>query len=184
MVIAMNIPPDSTIAELGVGRGDFSQFLIDHVRPAKFVAFDLWNLHEQPELWGDATSALFENKTQQQFFLSRFAAKSARIIVEDGPSYERLETYPDQTFDLIYIDAGHDYESVKRDAAVSIRKAKNNGVLVFNDYIMNDAGGAYGVVQAVNELLEIGEWKVVGFSLHKQMYCDIALRKISHMPSA
>ena len=51
------------------------------------------------------------------------------------------------------------------------------GLLVFNDYIMVDHhyGTPYGVVRAVNELVTASDWKVVGFALQQQMFCDIAL---------
>ena len=64
-----------------------------------------------------------------------------------------------------------------RDTEVSIRKLKENGVLVFNDYIICDhvAGVAYGVVPVVNDLCVNHGWKVLFFALQRQLFCDIGL---------
>jgi hypothetical protein len=95
-----------------------------------------------------------------------------------------LAKYPDKSFNLIYIDADHSYEAVKRDTNVAKAKLADNGILVFNDYTMFDHlnGVPYGVVQAVNELIVSEDWRVCGFSLQKFMFCDIAIRKLSGLP--
>ncbi|WP_341319323.1 class I SAM-dependent methyltransferase [Paraburkholderia sp. IMGN_8] len=167
------------IAELGVAAGDFSQFMMDKLQPKKFVAIDLFDMHKYPVIWGKPSTELFENKTQLEYFRMRFASKMDRIATEEGPSYDMLDKYPDGFFDLIYVDAGHDYESVKRDAEVSARKVKKSGTIVFNDYVLYDpfGEGPYGVVQAVNELVTAGPWRVAGFALEKNMFCDIAVKR-------
>jgi uncharacterized membrane protein len=68
---------------------------------------------------------------------------------------------------------------VSRDAAISTQKIKPDGVLVFNDYILYDSsmGVEYGVVQAVNELVDSGAWRVAGFALDRSMFCDIAIKQ-------
>jgi len=35
----------------------------------------------------------------------------------------------------------------------------------------------YGVVQAVNKIVDEGGWKVTGFALEKNMFCDIAIQR-------
>jgi hypothetical protein len=54
-----------------------------------------------------------------------------------------MATYPDKFFDLVYIDASHRYEDVVLDAAQSLRVIKDDGLLIFNVYIMH-----YHVLQA------------------------------------
>ena len=85
---------------------------------------------------------------------------------------------PDRYFDLIYIDAGHSYADVKKDCKAATKKVKEDGILVFNDYVLWSPweGWAYGVVQAVNELICDG-WDVVGFALASDGYHDIAVQK-------
>jgi len=54
-----------------------------------------------------------------------------------------------------------------------------DGTLIFNDYVMYDhlQRVEYGVVQAVNQLVIDGDWRVVGFALNHNMFCDIAIRR-------
>ena len=94
-----------------------------------------------------------------------------------NPTVEVDVRLEDGAFDLVYVDAGHEYDEVRRDGAVAARKLTPGGVLIFNDYIMVDHhyGTPYGVVRAVNELVTASDWKVVGFALQQQMFCDIAL---------
>lgn len=51
-------------------------------------------------------------------------------------------------FDLIYIDACHSYESVKREIALSLKALKEGGVISGHDMLFKENG----VLQAVNEM--------------------------------
>lgn len=89
------------------------------------------------------------------FYRQRFAALGSTVTFDKGLSHECLAAYPNNFFDLIYIDAGHDYDNVQRDASISATKIKDDGILVFNDYVLYDPflEEEYGVVPAVNELV-------------------------------
>lgn len=179
MLLALRPEKGLIVGEVGVGIGGFSRFLIDHMRPARFIAIDLFDLHTKPELWGDATSALFGGRSHRAFYEQSFSYARDIMVVEQGLSHERIAACADDFFDILYIDAGHTYDDVRRDAAAAGGKVKQDGLLVFNDYTLHDHLGQvrYGVVQAVNELIVASDWKVVGFSLQHYMYCDIALQR-------
>ena len=167
------------VAEVGVALGEFSGFLMEELQPAQFVAFDTFDMHESPSHWGVSSSVLFGGLSHQDFFRKKFSGKSDIVVLEPGRSHDTLPLYPERYFDLIYVDAGHTYEDVKRDADIAKNKLKEQGVLVFNDYVMFDhmLGVPYGVVQAVNELVTSEGWCVVGFALQQHMFCDIAVQR-------
>jgi hypothetical protein len=176
LISSMRFVQGGVIAEVGVAGGEFSQYLLNEFRPRKFVAFDIFTWHESPcfdPLWLD-------NMTHLDYYKRRFANR-AQVVVEVGMSHISLAKYPDKSFDLIYIDADHSYEAVKQDANVAKVKLADNGIIVFNDYIMFDHldGRSYGVVQAVNEFIVREDWRVCGFSLERNMFCDIAIRRPS-----
>lgn len=179
MIVALKdrLPQNPAICEVGVALGDFSEFLLDTLRPRELIALDLFGLHELDELWGRPTGEIFHGKSHAQYFRDRFASKPVRVI--EGDSVAALASLPDQSLDLIYIDGDHSYEGAKADAGQALLKVKPEGLLIFNDYIMYDhlQGGAYGVVQAVNELVDETDWKIVGFALQHRMFCDIALQR-------
>ena len=178
MLLSLRPQKGLVIGEIGVGFGHFTHFVIEHMKPAKFVAIDLFDLHTLSELWGKPASEHFGTRSHRAFYEETFAYAGDIMVVEQGQSYERIATYPDGFFDILYIDAGHTYDDVRRDAAASVGKVKDDGLLVFNDYTLYDhLGHPYGVVQAVNELIVVSDWKVVGFSLQHYMYCDIALSR-------
>jgi hypothetical protein len=77
------------------------------------------------------------------------------------------------------VDGDHTYDGVRRDVDVAVLKLKDDGTLVFNDYIVfsHFEMQMYGVVHVVNEMCPSGEWEMVGLALDTQMYCDVALRQ-------
>ena len=104
------------------------------------------------------------------------------VTLHEQDSATCLATFPDHYFDWIYIDADHSYPAVRRDADIGLRKIKEDGYLVFNDYIFwsHEQMMPYGVVAAVNELCIEQNLVWVYFALHQSMYCDVALRRRPH----
>jgi len=96
-----------------------------------------------------------------------------------GLSWDTLSTFPDNHFDWVYVDAAHDYESVKKDLEQSYRCLKNDGYIVMNDYIMFDhfTKENYGVVQATNDFMIENDFEMLFFALHPDMFCDVLIRK-------
>ena len=156
-----HLPKRGRVAEVGVWKGDFSDHILRQCQPAQLHLFDL--------------------NFRRFSIRDRFAAEAAaeRVVFHEGDAAVTMDAMPDAYFDWMYIDAGHDYASVKADALLGARKVKSGGLLVFNDYIFwsHTESRPYGVVQAVNELCVDDGWKVSAFCLHTGMYCDIAVTK-------
>ena len=180
MVRSLGIPHFGAIAEVGVAHGDFTDFLLRELEPAHFYAIDLFEMEKVPVHWGIKQEVLFQGKTHYDFYCNRFNNLGARISILRGDSTARIADLPDASLDMIYIDANHSYEFVSKEAALSASKIKPDGTLIFNDYIAYDpfAKCEYGVIQAVNEIIDSG-WRVTGFALEKNMFCDIAIRRAS-----
>lgn len=179
LISSIGIGEHGVIGEVGVAVGDFSAILLDRLKPALFVAFDLFELHLDKALWGLTTEEIFGNDTHLAFYQRRFQSRGRQVVTEKGPSHETLAKYPDRFFDMLYIDAGHDFESVKRDAELAVAKIRPSGILVFNDYIMFDHVTAteYGIVPVVNTLVVREDWQVLGIALQRHMFCDIAIQR-------
>jgi hypothetical protein len=142
------------IAEIGVADGYFSEFLLSQLKPEKFVAFDIFTMYEFTTDFAGRTD-VFNNMTQLEHYRRKFADRGYQVVIEVGMSQQNLAKYPDKSFDLIYIDGDHSYASVKQDTNISKAKLADNGIIIFNDYIMYDYvnGMTYGVVRSVNELV-------------------------------
>jgi tetratricopeptide (TPR) repeat protein len=179
MIVGLDLPRHGLLVEVGVARGDFSDFLISLNDPIKFVAIDLFEMEQQPEHWGIKQEVLFDNMTHVDFYKRRFALLGDRIDVKRGWSHEKMAEIPDGVCDLIYIDADHGYENVIREAEMALRKIKPDGTIVFNDYTSYDPylRIPYGVVKTVNEIIVRENLRVIGFALEPGMFCDIAVRR-------
>jgi hypothetical protein len=70
-------------------------------------------------------------------------------------SDEAAREIPDGTLDFVYLDARHDYESVKEDIALWYPKVKAGGVLAGHDYMDQEMIGdtMFGVKRAVDEFV-------------------------------
>ncbi len=182
LIAALELPPAPVVCEVGVAVGDFSAFMIELLKPARFTAMDIFTMHELNDFWGVPRERVFGKLTHLQFFRERFSAMGDRMVIVEGDSAINLTRLEDRSRDLIYIDANHDYDPVKRETEHAVRKIKDDGIIVFNDYIMYDhwAKIPYGVVQVVNELLAGGGWYVTGFALNHSMFCDIAIARRPH----
>lgn len=167
------------IAEVGVALGEFSKFMIEKLKPAEFFAFDLFKIHHDQTLWGRPTSEVLGGLTHREFYERAMRGSETTVSIHEGLSTETLPRAEQGFFNMIYIDAGHQYEDVIADGRIAASKLKDNGVIVFNDYIMHDPfiKSDYGIVQAVNEMVVNEGWKVIGFALQQHMFCDIAIQR-------
>jgi Methyltransferase domain len=166
------------VAEVGVMYGDFSDFILITIEPEVFVAIDRFDLH-RATISGKNSSEKFQGATHREFYEKRFSARGKQVRCEEGDSSECLSRYPDSTFAMIYIDAAHDYQSVKKDADVAKQKIKPAGILIFDDYIKYSHydDSYYGVIPVVNDLVVNQGFEVLGFALQSEMYCDVAIRR-------
>ena len=108
-----------------------------------------------------------------------YVHESDTVTFYRGESSSSLLAQSDKKYDFIYIDAGHDLIDVARDADAAMGKLKDDGMLIFNDYIpfAYKEMRPYGVVAVVNSMVVHGNWEVAAFAFQNNMYCDIALRR-------
>ncbi|WP_227743807.1 class I SAM-dependent methyltransferase [Burkholderia gladioli] len=179
LVSDLQVKASPLIAEVGVALGTFSKFMIERFKPSQFHAFDLFQIHHDATLWGKPTKEVLGGLTHLDFYQRTMLGSPSLVVTHAGLSSETLPKIPDSFFDLIYIDAAHTYDEVRADAKLSSSKLKDNGILVFNDYIMYDpfVKAEYGIVPVVNEMVVNHGWKVIGFGLQKDMFCDIAIQR-------
>lgn len=174
------LPKGGRVAEVGVGLGRYSRKIIDVMRPAELVAIDTFELRA----WSGPQGARqhFKEGEHEQHFRDQFRAEIADglVSVRRGFSVEVLNQYPDRHFDMIYIDAAHDYENVRADLAVAGRKIKEDGYILMNDYTIMDPllQQPYGIVQATHEFCLREGWGFAYLALHPYLFCDVALRKL------
>jgi len=180
--ILPHVPKGGVVAEIGVGFGNYSRKILDIVQPSHFVAVDTFGLDRRSWLGRQPYADILGGKSHEDFYRDRFSAEIDKGVVslKKGFSVDVMEGFPDDQFDMIYIDANHTFESVKADLAVSARKIKDTGWLILNDYTVVDPLllMPYDIVRAVHEFCLEEGWKIELFALHRFMFCDVALRRL------
>jgi predicted O-methyltransferase YrrM len=169
---AKHIPKGSRILEIGTLAGDYAEVLINEVKPASIDLIDVFEAHDWPDCNRFSKAGHFD------FVKNRF--KNVKAITYHKGYSEQIMPTLDKTFDYIYIDANHDYEHCKTDLINALPLLAEDGIIGFNDYIVDkDHGVDYGVIEVVCEFLDQNkDWEVVGFALQENMYADIYIKRM------
>jgi len=138
----------STIIEIGVFQGNFSTYLLTHLKPSKLYLIDHWQDGQIVSEDGDGNYVetysgveLYQNVTK------KFAEKSeVDVMRKSSEILDDPYTFDDQSIDLIYIDGDHSYEVVLKDLKAAIRLLKPGTGWLAGHYFHES-----GVKQAVME---------------------------------
>ncbi|WP_421228007.1 class I SAM-dependent methyltransferase [Aeromonas enteropelogenes] len=142
LALLEKLPTQGVVAELGVAAGDFSRQIMDICAPAQLHLVDIWG----SDRYGEELYLSVNNHFQQQ-------QQRGEVTIHRKPSLEALESFPDQTFDWIYIDTTHSYELTRDELRACARKVKSTGIIAGHDYIQGNwrSQYRYGVIEAVHE---------------------------------
>ena len=151
------------IAELGVDDGDFTDFLLDALNPDEFVLIDMWESRRY--------------RSKEEFVAKRFN-NDPRIVVDKGLSTDRLATHADQSFDFIYIDTNHSYDTTIEELRLARRKTKPGGTIAGHDFCTGNIvnGVVYGVITAVTQFLAEGGVSLTGLSIEPHGHFSFMLK--------
>lgn len=117
-----------TMAEVGVRDGRTTFHLLDHCPELTIYAIDM---------------------SIKEFYNKEVANKyKSRLIPIEATSEVAADRIPDCSLDLVFIDANHSYDYVKKDIIKYTPKLKENGLLTGHDIDYP------GVNQAVNEMIK------------------------------
>ena len=136
-----------TIAEIGCDSGWTTGYILREVghmldcfiAVERIVKYTLYSEFQWDEIdeWG---------KTRKPAVLMRMASVDAAKLIADC------------SLDFIFIDADHDYKSVKEDIDAWTPKVKYNGIIAGHDY---DPTGGFDVWRVVDEYYGKGNFEVI-----------------------
>lgn len=136
-------------AEVGVKEGKFISHLLAKFPRLDMFAIDPWEVQEGEkedykdwdfisiyDEYRDRTKDVYDRVREMRMY-SEDAAK----IIEDG------------SLDFVFIDAQHDYESVKKDIALWLPKVRPGGIISGHDYSYDPTYKHYEITKAVDEMI-------------------------------
>ncbi len=139
--------------EVGVERARFSKILCQANPTLKLYGVDPWLFFE------DYRNHVNQERLDEFFRETRERMKPFNFQIIRDSSVNAARRFDDQILDFVYIDAMHDYKSVKEDIAAWHPKVKKGGIVSGHDYVDgrdNDRPDKpdYGVKKAVNQWVE------------------------------
>lgn len=152
-LLKMMLPKSPThlkIAELGVWKGRQTAMwvveLLNNGHTFEYHAID----------WFSSTYNIGYGTTTYEIAKNNLSKVIDKINLIKSPTSPASMLFPDEHFDIVYVDAGHEYHAVKSDIKNWLPKVKKGGWICGDDYI----GGWPGVIKAVDgyfdKIIKIG----------------------------
>ncbi len=123
-LIDENITDQTIICEIGSFAGVSSELFSIYCK--KIYCIDKWDAYY------DVNSMEIMMEAENKF--DKLINKYDNIIKLKMSSLEAVKLFPDEFFDIIYIDASHLYNDVKTDIINWLPKIKKNGIISGHDY--------------------------------------------------
>ena len=142
----MNLP--LIICECGVAEGLFAKQIMDWGTQTLYL-IDRWEHVDvkgdsgEPQDWHD------NNLSQVRDRMAVYDNRSEKYVILQGDSVEMAEYIPENSLSMVYLDADHSYEGVKRDIEAFYPKVISGGIITGHDYLNLE----YGVNKAINEFV-------------------------------
>lgn len=150
--LCQRVPTGGRVLEIGSYLGA-STTAIGHAilgRGIELYCLDCWHDYQAQGFFGHTLAGT--GATDQSIF-SRFQANTSflgeQLRILKGTSAQFRSFLPASFFDLIFIDAAHDYESVKEDIRIAFKAIAPGGIICGHDYHSDGEG----VLKAVNQLI-------------------------------
>jgi predicted O-methyltransferase YrrM len=163
------LPKNSIVAEIGVAEGAFTDEILNLSEPKKLYLIDTYGSNR----YGKSMQLMVEGK-----FKKLIDESTIEILI--GLSTDVLKKIENQTFDWVYLDTDHTYQTTKDELELLKSKVKEGGIIAGHDYSMfNNCGDMrYGVIEAVNEFVVINKWELIYLTNEKTHDRSFAIRKI------
>lgn len=183
--------------EIGVHRGDFSDFMLRQIPLNNLYLVDKWSSQEivnnfspfddmpfyiTDRLDSDLMNSFFDGSPYEQetiekhykYTAERFA-NDPRVKIIRESSFDALSHFDSGELDLIYIDANHQYEFILRDLMTWSSKLSPDGLMILNDCIISPKGVKQnlGVLQAAMTFIRNSDF--IPIAIHLRDFADLVL---------
>ena len=138
--------------ELGVRQGIACFDLCHDLKDLNMVEIDLWPTNEN--IYGilSLEGETFElNENNYNVAKERFSKFGDRIKIIRKYTLDAANDLADSSYDFIFIDSTHTYDSLRKDILAYLPKIKESGMVCGHDYV----SAFNGIIKCVEELSDI-----------------------------
>ena len=158
-------PSCSHFVEVGTWKGMSAAYMaveiINSGKDIKFDCVDTWDfVPSQTEIPQQLFSGLYET------FLKNIETVRHKVNPVKAISWDGAALYEDNSLDFVFIDAAHDYESVRKDVSAWFPKIKRGGIMAGHDYECPDVCEAVTEFFQDQSVAEIEGCWIVGGPIH------------------
>lgn len=136
-------------AEVGVNDGATMFFLLEHANTiSMYAAIDSWTPYDTGGY--DRLTGLPAEEFERRYgAVMALSGKYPAARIMRLPSVAAAKEFPDRFFDMVFIDACHEYRSVISDISAWVGKVRPGGILCGHDY---EKGWQDHVIKAHDEI--------------------------------
>lgn len=116
------------MAEIGLEKGSTFLHLLRAGKLGLSVGVDNYHMPEKPQAFNDELEAMYQNLTQI------VAENEYPAMVVRKPSLEAFHDFPEQFFDIVFVDALHDFLNVKKDIVHWRSRVRHGGIIAGHDF--------------------------------------------------
>ncbi len=135
--------------EVGVKEGVNAEDILKNLNMGKLYLVDIWGFFIT-----EGVCINYENEYEK--VLKKFE-NDKNVIIKKQTSLDAVKEFKDNSLDFVYIDACHQYLSVKADIKAWLPKIKKGGVLSGHDY---EKDVWHGTIKAVDEFIKETNYKL------------------------
>jgi len=150
------LPKNMKIVEIGVFKGDFSKLIFQNMKPSELILVDIFEGYMGS---GDKDGDNMEYVSLEDEYnkIKNYFNKNNNVKIIKSKSNDFLLSIENESLDMVYIDASHEYEDVVIDLEISYEKVRKGGFICGHDYV---SPRFEGVVRAVDEFCEKKKLKI------------------------
>lgn len=150
------VPRGEAGAEIGAGRGHFSELLLLHLKPRRAYFMDAWSLRPPTLSPGSVAGEIACRETQWR--TDRFPEIERHFIEAIFPGGAEQIAEP---LDWVYLDATHDADTALSELLAAEKLLKPKGILFGDGWVPDPKSSRHGVYQAVNKFTRMGKFELI-----------------------
>jgi hypothetical protein len=132
--------------EVGVAKGDFSEYLLQHSKLEKLYSIDAWSTDLEAMRAFRTKSAVAQTSTNYDDAIRRLARFGDRSQIIKNLSENAVKIIPDDSLDFVYLYGSHKFSGFAMDLVGWWPKLRAGGIFAGHDFLEHKN---YQVIQCV-----------------------------------